>query len=55
MMRVLFLLLPLLTDHAALVAALQVGFTWDAANAGVLCFLGAVETVRRLNRNRNPA
>jgi hypothetical protein len=55
MMRLLFLLLPLLTDHAALAELLHCGFTFATANAGLLCFLGAFEALRRVKRNRNAA
>jgi hypothetical protein len=55
MIRVLFLLLPLLTDHAVLVAVLDGGFIFAAANTGILCFAGAFEAARRLNRNSNLA
>ena len=53
MMRLLFLLLPLLTDHTALMAMLHCGLTFAAANTGILCFLGAFEAVRCLKRSRS--
>ena len=55
MMRLLLLLLPLLTDHAALTEILRCGFTFATANAGLLCLVGAFEAIRRLKRNRNLA
>jgi len=54
MIRALFLLVPWLTAHAALVAV-DGGFTLAAANTGILCFVGAFAAVRWLNRNTNPA
>ena len=51
MMRLLFLLLPLLTDHAALKEMIHCGLTFATANTGIICFLGAFEVVRWLKRN----
>jgi hypothetical protein len=53
MMRLLFLLLPLLTDRTAMMAMLHSGLTFATANTGILCFLGAFEAIRR--RKRNPS
>ena len=53
MMRLLFLLLPLLTDHAAWKEMSDCGLTFATGNTGLICFLGAFEAVRCLKRSRN--
>jgi hypothetical protein len=55
MMRLLFLLLPLLTDRAALADLLRCGSTFATANTGIVCFVGTFEAIRWLKRNRNAA
>lgn len=55
MMRLLFLLLPLLTDHAAWKEMLHWGLTLATANTGLICLLGGFEAVRCLKRGRSEA
>ena len=51
MMRVLFLLLPLLTDRTAVTEVLHCAYQFAAVNATILCVAGSLQTFRWLRQH----
>ena len=48
MMRGLFLLFSVLTDHRAVADIMRCDFSFAMFNAGLLCLLGSLQVFRRL-------